>query len=216
MNYNPSIPFFSFWSNDKLMKEQQQHSNVMRPYAKISDFYRFPFNGFYASRPYCFPGSFRRCHINHQNSSPYSTYCSSHSQLFNQNLNATLNHAVPSRTNSSKSFFLNLPRSFESSKAETKLSPCSSDSLKLDKSEETLCDVLKAANSSEQLNFSGGDLRELEKFAASFKSRRIRLGFTQTNVGTSIKNNLWLSFSWVIFLNVSFNLLLIIFLHFFF
>lgn len=30
---------------------------------------------------------------------------------------------------------------------------------------------------------NGADLRELEKFATSFKARRIRLGFTQTNVG---------------------------------
>ncbi len=29
----------------------------------------------------------------------------------------------------------------------------------------------------------GSDLRELEQFAASFKSRRIKLGYTQTNVG---------------------------------
>lgn len=190
MNYPPSIPFFSFWSNDKLVKDQQQHPNVMRPYAKISDFYRFPFNGFYTNRSYCVPGTFRRCHVNHQNASPYSTYCSGHSQLFNYSLNSTLNHEVPSRTNSSKSFFLNLPRSFENSESEMKPSPCSSDSLKLDKNEETLCEVLKAANSADQLNFSGGDLRELEKFAASFKSRRIRLGFTQTNVGMSVKNNL--------------------------
>ena len=30
---------------------------------------------------------------------------------------------------------------------------------------------------------NSADLRELEKFASNFKSRRIRLGFTQTNVG---------------------------------
>ncbi|KAK2158771.1 hypothetical protein LSH36_164g05029 [Paralvinella palmiformis] len=32
----------------------------------------------------------------------------------------------------------------------------------------------------------GADLRDLEQFAANFKSRRIKLGFTQTNVGNSL------------------------------
>ena len=31
-----------------------------------------------------------------------------------------------------------------------------------------------------------GKLRELEQFAANFKSRRIKLGYTQTNVGKCI------------------------------
>lgn len=30
---------------------------------------------------------------------------------------------------------------------------------------------------------NSADLKELERFAANFKARRIRLGFTQTNVG---------------------------------
>src|SRR6218665_1487301 len=45
-----------------------------------------------------------------------------------------------------------------------------------------LTSVDQVQHSDEQL-VNNADLRELEKFATSFKARRIRLGFTQTNVG---------------------------------
>ena len=35
----------------------------------------------------------------------------------------------------------------------------------------------------EEVETDDGKLRELEQFAANFKSRRIKLGYTQTNVG---------------------------------
>ena len=38
----------------------------------------------------------------------------------------------------------------------------------------------------EEVETDDGKLRELEQFAANFKSRRIKLGYTQTNVGKSI------------------------------
>ena len=44
--------------------------------------------------------------------------------------------------------------------------------------------IFSVASPTEKVD--NADLRELEQFAASFKSRRIKLGFTQTNVGKYI------------------------------
>jgi len=44
-------------------------------------------------------------------------------------------------------------------------------------------DLLQTVTTLDSRSDVNNDLRELERFASSFKSRRIRLGFTQTNVG---------------------------------